>query len=227
MRLVLFDIDGTLLLSGGAGARALDRAYMELMGHPEAMSGIRPDGMTDIGIIQEMGRRTIGRSLEKDELDALRSRYLEYLADELPRSEGYRVMPGVVELLNRLAEEEDVSLGLITGNFKEAATLKLGQGGLDSYFSFGGFASDSASRIELTRIGIERGRRLADGPVPDSSILLVGDTVHDVRCGKKAGVRVVAVATGSTTEKTLRAEEPDYFLPDLSDSRSFLSLLNA
>ncbi|MBN1827118.1 MAG: HAD hydrolase-like protein [Candidatus Eisenbacteria bacterium] len=225
MRIVLFDIDGTLLLSGGAGLRALNRAWEEIFGHPGAMNDIRPDGMTDGAIIAEMGRRRMGRPPTAEEEGLVEKLYLRYLEDELPRSEGYRLMPGVTELLKRLSGEEDLLLGLVTGNFEPASRLKLRRGALEGFFRFGGYATDSFDRMELTRIGIERGRALAGAPVPDRAVFLVGDTVHDVRCGRASGARVVAVATGSTPAETLRAEGPEHVLPDLTDTERVAGIL--
>ncbi len=227
MRVVAFDIDGTLLLSGGAGARALDRAFLELHGVPDAFRGIHPHGMTDGDIIQEMGRRTLGRGMTDDEAALLRERYARLLQDELPRSEGFHLMPGVEALLRRLSREGDVLLGLVTGNYEETALMKLAHGGLDAYFRFGGYGSDSDERVELTRVGVERGRKMAGLAESDGAVFLVGDTVHDIRCGKEAGARVIAVATGSTSEEALRDHGPEWVLPDLTDIDGFLRILRS
>jgi phosphoglycolate phosphatase-like HAD superfamily hydrolase len=227
MRILVFDIDGTLLLSGGAGARALDRAFLDRLGVPEGMKGIHPDGLTDYDIIQRMGERTLGRALAAAELDSVRERYAYYLKDELARSEGFRVLPGVKELLDRLAGEGDLLLGLVTGNFETTGRMKLAHGGLDRYFRFGGWGSDSIDRAALTRIGIERGREIAGRPVPDEEVFLIGDTVHDIRCAHEAGVRSIAVATGSTTPEILRTKDPEFLLDDLTDVAAFLSLVRS
>jgi phosphoglycolate phosphatase len=227
MRVIAFDIDGTLLLSGGAGARALDRAFLELHGEPDAFRGIHPHGMTDGDIIQEMGRRTLGRGMTAGEVADLRERYAFLLRDELPRSEGFRLMPGVETLLRRLSREGDVLLGLVTGNYEETAMMKLAHGGLDGYFRFGGYGSDSDARTELTRLGFERGRKMAGLAESDGSVFLVGDTVHDIRCGKEAGARVIAVATGSTPAETLRDHGPEWVLPDLTDTEAFLGIVGS
>jgi len=225
LRIALFDIDGTLLLSGGAGLRALNRAWEELFGHKGAMDGIRPHGMTDGAIIAEMGRRALGRPVTDEEEAAVEERYILYLEDELPRSDGFRLMPGAKELLDRLETEEDLLLGLVTGNFEPASRLKLRRGGLDGYFRFGGYATDSFDRMELTRIGVRRGRELAGIPVPDESVFLVGDTVHDVRCGRGAGARVIAVETGSTPADLLLAEGAERVFPDLTDTEAIARLI--
>ncbi|MFH1681694.1 MAG: HAD family hydrolase [Candidatus Eisenbacteria bacterium] len=227
MRILVFDIDGTLLLSGGAGARALDRAFLERMSAPEAMKGIHPDGLTDYDIIQRMGARTLGRALDDAELEAIRGRYAFFLKDELARPEGFRVLPGVRALLEHLAGEEDLLLGLVTGNFETTGRMKLAHGGLDRYFRFGGWGSDSIDRAALTRIGIERGRKLAGDAVPEGGVFLIGDTVHDIRCGREAGARIVAVATGSTPIETLREKDPDFLFDDLTDIERFLAAVRS
>jgi phosphoglycolate phosphatase-like HAD superfamily hydrolase len=227
MRILVFDIDGTLLLSGGAGARALDRAFLEKTGVPEAMKGIHPDGLTDYDIIRRMGERTLGRTLERPEMEAIRDGYAFYMKDELARSPGFRVLPGVAGLLERLAREEDLLLGLATGNFETTGRMKLAHGGLDGYFRFGGWGDDSIDRAALTRIGIERGLALAGEPAPSERVFLIGDTVHDIRCGREAGARIVAVATGSTRIETLREKDPDFLLEDLTDIEKFLAIVRS
>jgi len=227
VRILVFDIDGTLLLSGGAGARALDRAFLDRLGVPEAMKGIHPDGLTDYDIIRRMGERTLGHAIEPTEADAIRDRYDYYLKEELESSPGFRVLPGVVDLLERLAREEDLLLGLVTGNFEKTGMMKLARGGLDHYFRFGGWGSDSIDRAALTRIGIERGRALAAGPVSDERVFLIGDTVHDIRCAREAGARPIAVATGSTSADALRERKPEFLLPDLTDPDRFLAIVRS
>jgi len=227
MRIIAFDIDGTLLLSGGAGARALDRVFKEQLDVEDAFRGIHPDGMTDDDIIQEMGRRKLDREFQPDEIGLFRERYAHFMKDELPRSEKFRVMPGVGDLLERLSKEKDLLLGLVTGNYESTGMMKLAHGGLDRYFRFGGWGTDSADRLELTKTGIERGKKLAGGGLPDEAVFLVGDTVHDIRCGHGAGARVIAVATGSTTRETLAGKNPEFLLDDLSDTERFLSIVRS
>ncbi|MFH1277900.1 MAG: HAD hydrolase-like protein [Candidatus Eisenbacteria bacterium] len=225
MRVIGFDIDGTLLLSGGAGARALDRAFEELLGVPDAFGGIHPHGMTDDGIVQEMGARSIGRRLTSEEIAAVRERYAFHMPAELRRSEEFRIMPGVPELLERLSKDGDFLLGLVTGNYEKTGRMKLAHAGLEHHFRFGGWGTDSADRFELTRVGLDRGRALAGDGLSKDSVFLVGDTVHDVRCGLAAGAVVIAVATGPATTDILRAEGAHHALEDLTDTEGFLGIV--
>lgn len=225
MRVIAFDIDGTLLLSGGAGARALDRAFEEVLGVPDAFEGIHPHGMTDDDIVQEMGERSLGRRLSEEEVAAVRSRYAFHMRDELPRSENFRIMPGVPELLDRLSKEDGLLLGLVTGNYEETGRMKLAHAGLEKHFRFGGWGSDAADRLELTKTGLDRGRALAGDGLAKDSVFLVGDTVHDVRCGLGAGVVVIAVATGPVGVDVLRAEGAHHALEDLTDIERFLGIV--
>jgi len=225
MQVIGFDIDGTLLLSGGAGGRALDRAFEEVLGVHDAFRGIHPHGMTDDDIVMEMGRRTIGRNLESDEVRRLRDRYAYYMEDELPRSVKFEIMPGVPALLDTLAAEEGLVLGLVTGNYEETGRMKLAHGGIEKYFRFGGWGSDSADRLELTRVGLERGRALAGDALQNGQVFLVGDTVHDVRCGLGAGARVIGVATGPVDTGVLLGEGAHFALDDLTDIDRFLDII--
>lgn len=227
MKVIAFDIDGTLLLSGGAGARALDRAFEEIMGVPEAFHGIHPHGMTDDDIVQQMGRRSLSRDLDEEEVRRVRDLYAKHMEDELPRSEKFRVMPGVPELLERLSKDDGAILGLVTGNYEATGRMKLVHAGLDHYFRFGGWGTDSADRFELTRLGLERGRALAGAPMPDDHVFLVGDTIHDVRCGLAAGAVVIAVATGPVPTDTLLAEGAHHVFEDLTDVDRFLEIVGA
>jgi phosphoglycolate phosphatase-like HAD superfamily hydrolase len=215
MRVVLFDIDGTLLLTGGAGLHALARAFRDLHGIENAADGIEFHGRTDPLILDSIAERRLGRGLAARELDDLLDRYLVHLADTLI-SQPYRVLPGVREILDGLRETGDVVMGLATGNVEPAAWEKLRRGALDGYFGFGGFGSDSADRTALTRLAVERGRERAGR---DAGVVLVGDTVHDVRCAIAVGVPCLAVATGNATESALAGAGAQWTVPTLADDR--------
>jgi phosphoglycolate phosphatase len=245
MKLLLFDIDGTLLLSGGAGRRALERAFFALHGLRDGMDDVAYAGRTDPAIVGDIYLRGLGRPPEPQEMSALFDTYLPLLEEEVARAERYAVMPGVAELLPMLAARTDVLLGLVTGNMERAAQIKLGRAGLTHHFRFGGYGSDSEDRVALTRLAIERGRRLAarsttggalDGarvPSPASNAgaiaggaFVIGDTPADVRAGRAASAFTIAVATGGTDFETLAAESPDLLLRDLTDAQSLLSAID-
>jgi len=136
MKLILFDIDGTLLLTGGAGMIAFERAFAELFGLAEVWGDLKPDGKTDPAIIDEITLRVMSRELTPEEYGNLCRRYHEHFRLEILNAKAFRLMPGVEDVLARLAKRADVRLGVATGNFEEAAWLKLERGGLRQYFSF-------------------------------------------------------------------------------------------
>ena len=160
IHLILFDIDGTLLLTGGAGKVAFNRAFQELFGVLDGWGETIPDGKTDPLIFQEIFRRVLKRNGKPREFDSLGTLYVKYFRKEIQHSPKFRLMPGVKMLLQRLALEKAPLLGIATGNLEETAWLKLARGRLDSFFSFGGFGSDSPDRAELTRAAIRRARKL-------------------------------------------------------------------
>jgi phosphoglycolate phosphatase-like HAD superfamily hydrolase len=212
VRIVLFDIDGTLLLTGGAGLVALRRVFGERFGVADATEGIRFHGLTDPVILQSIATRHVGRELGPEELDELAAAYAEALPGALAAVTEFRVLPGVEDRLRELEARGDSVLGLATGNYERTAWAKLRRAGLDRYFSWGGFGSDSSDRTELTRLAVSRGRERTG---PDSPVLVVGDTVHDVRCALAVGADCLAVATGNVSEETLHEAGAHWTVPDL------------
>jgi phosphoglycolate phosphatase-like HAD superfamily hydrolase len=212
IRVVLFDIDGTLLVTGGAGAVAWQRAFRELYEVDADIEEHTHAGMTDPEIAEIVFREVIGR----DGSDAERARaiaaYLGHLTDAVEESDGYRVMAGIEALLPRLVEQ-GVLLGIVTGNIEAAANVKLARGDLNRFFAFGGYGSDSRDRTELTRKALERGGEVAGHPLDQATTIAVGDTPRDVKAGHGAGIEVVGVATGSYDVEELRTGGADWALP--------------
>lgn len=228
MKLVLFDIDGTLLLSGGAGLRALDRAFEALHGARAASKGIRFAGRTDPAIVHDIFVERLGREPLAAEMAALLDAYVPLLEEEVAASERFVVMPGAAGLLDALSPRDDLLIGLVTGNVESAARIKLARAGLVHHFRYGGFGSDSPDRLELTRLGIARGARLAGELSRDvSGVFVIGDTEADVHAGRSAGAFTVAVATGGVTFEALASESPDLVLRDLADASSLLDAIDA
>jgi len=223
--IVLFDLDGTLLSAGGAERRALLRAFRELWGIDAAVDGLRVHGRTDPEIMGDIFQARLGRPLRTTERELLYRRYLAHLEQELISSPGFRVLPGVRELLETLGADRDILLGLATGNLEEAATLKLHRAELDGTFRFGGFGSDAADREALVRLAIDRGRVLLGRQTHSVGVILVGDTVLDITAGKGLKVSTVAVASGGDSYETLAAADPDHLLSNLSDPTAFLRIL--
>jgi phosphoglycolate phosphatase-like HAD superfamily hydrolase len=216
IKAVLFDIDGTLLVTGGAGAVAWQRAFLELHGIEANIEEHTHAGMTDPEIAEIVFREVIGRDGSEAERAAALAGYLSHLADSVADSDGYRVMPGIEENLPRLADQ-GVLLGIVTGNVEAAAHIKLARGDLNRFFAFGGYGSDSRDRTELTRKGIERGGEVLGSPLDPEATIAVGDTPRDVKAGHGAGIRVVGVATGAYSVEEQRAAGADWAIADVRE----------
>jgi len=212
---VLFDIDGTLITTGGAGGEAWKRAFVELYGNPLDIRDVTESGMTDPEVGRVALRNILGRDPDGRELATAMGRYLRHLSAAIDESEGYRVMPGIEELLERLVAAGHL-LGLTTGNVEAAAHIKLTRSGLNRFFSFGGYGSDSNQRTELTRCALQRGRMVSGGILIESSCISVGDTPRDVAAGHGAGIEVVGVATGNFSVEQLREAGANWALEDVT-----------
>jgi phosphoglycolate phosphatase-like HAD superfamily hydrolase len=215
IKTVLFDIDGTLLLTGGAGAVAWQRAFRELHGIDANIGEHTHAGMTDPEIAAIVFREVIGRAGSEQERAEAIAAYLGHLADAVAESSGYQVMAGIEELLPRLSGA-GVQLGIVTGNIEPAARIKLARGDLNRFFSFGGYGSDSSDRAELTRRAIERGGDAAGAPLDPAATIAVGDTPRDVEAGHGAGIKVVGVATGSYSVEQLREADADWAIENVT-----------
>lgn len=211
IRAVLFDIDGTLLVTGGAGGVAWQSAFEELYGVEADIAEHTDAGMTDPEIAAIVFREVIGREGSPEERAKAIGCYLRHLPDAVAGSDGYRVMPGIEDLLPRLIKD-GVLLGLVTGNIEAAAHIKLSRGHLNRFFSFGGYGSDSADRTEVTKAALSRGSLVSGGTLSDGACIAIGDTPRDVAAGHGAGVRVVGVGTGSYSVEALREAGAEWAL---------------
>ena len=226
MRLILFDVDGTLLMAGGAGNRALGRALQHTYGLENGLNGIRLDGKTDPQIVREaLGRYGKEASLTRQSLNSLFASYIPFLKDEVATSPDFRILPGVPDLMATLSTQSSVALGLATGNIEEGARIKLDRADLTSFFTFGGYGSDAENRTELIRTAIERGLQEIS-PASAVDILLIGDTPRDVVHARTAGVRTLAVATGRYSVESLLAYKPDFVMPNLNCTEQIMEILN-
>ena len=210
-RAVLFDIDGTILVTGGAGGVAWQRAFQELYGVEANVAEHTDAGMTDPEIAAIIFREVIGKEGSAAERSKAIGAYLGHLPAAVAESPGYRIMPGIEELLERLIDT-GVLLGLVTGNIEAAAHIKLARAGLNRFFSFGGYGSDSADRTEVTKAALARGSIVSGGALTDGACIAVGDTPRDVKAGHGAGIEVVGVATGSYSVEQLRDAGADFAL---------------
>ncbi len=223
-RIILFDIDGTLVWGGPAKSAFLD-AMVETYGTPGDAEKVSFAGKTDPQIVREL---LVGEGMSRSEIERghtdLWRRYLSYLEARLP-SDPVEVLPGVGDLLEALAEHDDVGVGLLTGNIVDGARLKLGSGGLWDRFTFGSYGSDHEERDRLPAIAVERARGLWGDGVSAADAIVVGDTPGDVACGKAGGARTLAVATGSFTVAQLEASGPDHLIEDMTSTTAVVDLL--
>jgi len=228
VKLLLFDIDQTLVNTGGAGIHALDRACKKLLAIDNAMDGIRPHGKTDPAIAREILRVRLGATSDVEaQIQSILEAYLSFLEDEVQTSAKYRVLPGIVSLLDEIAARPDMILGLATGNIELGARIKLERGKLNRYFALGGFGSDSEDRTELVRKAAAKAAYNNGSSFPASDVFVIGDTPLDVDAGKRAGFKTVGVATGSYSVDQLLAAGADIAVADLEQGRDgFFLLLN-
>ncbi len=228
MKLLLFDIDQTLVNTGGAGIHALDRACKKLLAIDNAMDGIRPHGKTDPAIAREILRVRLGATSDVEaQIQSILEAYLSFLEEEVQTSAKYRVLPGIVSLLDEIAARPDMILGLATGNIELGARIKLERGKLNRYFALGGFGSDAEDRTELVRKAAEKAAHNNGSSFLASDVFVIGDTPLDVDAGKRAGFKTVGVATGSYSVDQLLAAGADIAVADLEQGRdSFFLLLN-
>lgn len=223
MRALLFDIDGTLISSGGAGGAALREAFREAFDVAEP-ADVPFAGRTDRGI----GSNLFGEhQIEDSETnwEKLRAGYLERLPFHLTQREG-RVLEGVAALLERLSELSDVAIGLLTGNTAHGACLKLSHYGLYQHFSFGGFGDKHRHRDDVARVALQEAELQVNGNARPESVWVIGDTTLDVACARAIDANVLAVATGVHTAAELSDAKPDVLLPNLADTEKVLELLS-
>ena len=215
MKLLLFDIDGTLLLTNGAGTRAANRAFEKIYGIKNAMNRIDAAGKTDPIILKEIFMNELNRDFSKEEAQELYKHYVPFLEEETRKSE-ITVMPGVIKLLENLTPRKDMVIGVATGNIEEGAWIKLRSAGLDNHFKFGGFGSDSHSREQLILKALDRAKNHIAHPSHFEKIFVIGDTPYDINHGRAAGAVTVGVATGSYSREELEEHSPDHLFDDLN-----------
>lgn len=219
-RLLLFDVDNTLLWSGGAGGEAMGLAFRDLFDIDDAFGRMEFSGRTDRYILATALRQHgIDGDFDEHQVRFL-ERYYTHLPQTLREREG-KLMPGFPALLDDLSGRLDIRLGLATGNFSHAAQLKLAHYGIDGYFSGGGFGEESEERAVIVRHAIER---LGEG-LPSAEAVIIGDTPHDISSAKENGAFAVGVATGSYSVEQLKESGADFVFQDFSDWRSAVATL--
>ena len=223
-KLLLWDIDGTILHTGKAGETALGHAMEKLYGVSKGLQGLEIAGRTDKWIVEQLlareglahGEREIARFLDV---------YVERLAEELPRRQG-GLHPGVWGILEEAHRRPDLVQGLLTGNIEKGARLKLLRYGVNHFFEFGAFADDSPVRNELGPHAKRRARDRHGEEFPPERIYIIGDTPHDVACARAIGAKAIAVATGSFSVEQLRTCGADAVFSDLGHPENFFRLLD-
>jgi phosphoglycolate phosphatase-like HAD superfamily hydrolase len=230
VRFILFDIDGTLIDGSGIGRRALERAFADVFDMdavPDVAGRVTFNGALDPDIHRQMAE-VLGLAPEQLERlrDELHARYLHHLRSTARQGPGSRVLPGVRALLERLAGRSDVALGLLTGNIEAGARLKLEPHDLNRFFPTGGFGEDGPTRADVARAAVGRLARRNGGEAPaPGRVLVVGDSIRDVECGRANGYRTLAVQTGWTPREELAAAGPDLLVADLSETDELMGHL--
>jgi phosphoglycolate phosphatase-like HAD superfamily hydrolase len=220
---LLFDIDGTLVTTGGAGRRAMERAFEQLTGRRDA-TRFPFAGMTDRAIVRA-GLRNVGHADDDRGVDSLLATYVLLLAEEVPASPTYGVYPGIVAALDAAAGARDTAVGLGTGNVRDGARIKLDRVLLHERFAFGGFGCDHEERSELLRVGAERGAAQLGRPRSECRVVVIGDTVRDVDAALAIGAECLAVGTGGEDLEVLRARGATLVFRDLDEAGAIDALL--
>ncbi len=221
MHTLLFDIDGTLIRSGGAGFAAMKIALAEIMGL-ESLPHVDVHGRTDRGILGDLFELV---SLDyESNIEKFNRLYWEHLPASMQRSAGI-VLPGVVELLTTLKGNSDIALGLLTGNAERAAQIKLQHFELDGFFGFGGYGDKHASRNDVAGLAKAAASEHLGEKFDPRKVWVIGDTVNDVVCGRSIDSKVIAVETGGADRDALLSAQPDALLKDLGEVSQFTELL--
>ena len=220
-RLALFDIDGTLVDGDGVGGRVMRRVFHEVYGTVGPADTYDYAGKTDPQIVRELMTQA---GLQKEIIEAKQETFFQVYTDQLERalreSGIIRVHPGVLALLQVLETNDHVQLGLLTGNIKSGADLKLRATQLDRFFSFGVYGCDSADRRELPRLAMERGKEQFERMISPQELVVIGDTPLDIECGKAGGTKTIAVATGYHSVEQLRQYQPDHIFSSFLDANA-------
>lgn len=225
-RLILFDIDGTLLITGGAAKKAFVRAVQDTYGVVGRLETFPFDGKTDPQIIRIVLKEAgVAESVIEAKLRDCLNLYVKYNEEELPRATKAVLYPGVRDVLELLSKDERITLGVLTGNVEQGAKQKLAMFDLARYFVFGVYASDSADREELARLALQRAAEVTGHRFEPQETYIIGDTEFDISCARAIGARAVAVATGNSGVERLGSFGPDLLFRDYSHPGRFYEAL--
>lgn len=223
-RLAVFDVDGTLISLQGLAAESMARALTEVYGVPRPFEGYSLAGRTDLQITREalLAAGVPEDHILRDRAEAM-NRYMVILEEALRTRPRGALKPGVRSLLDRLAGDDRWGVGLLTGNIRHGAEVKLRHFGIWEHFAFGAFGDDSEDRNALAPVALRRAREALGAAVPPENVFVVGDTIRDIACARAGGMRAVAVATGGDTYETLAAHKPDLLFDSLEDTETVLA----
>jgi len=219
-KIVLFDIDGTIILTRGAGRRVLEEAINHVFGRTLDASSIRFSGKTDPQIVREILE---ANEIAEPELSEARTAILQRYADNFSIEEllpTLEVLPGVKELIDLLSRNPSIKIGLLTGNLEETSWLKIDAAEIDrAFFEIGGYGSDSEDRYSIPAIVLEKARKHFKEDFSGDQLIIIGDTEHDIKCGRSVEAKSIGVATGHYTLEDLQSHHPDLAYSDLSDAK--------
>ena len=224
-KIILFDIDGTLLVAMGTGRRAFDKAFSELHDIKSAWKIESAHGRTDVDLIEEMVEKSLHKSLSKLEFNDLKQKYIKYFEEEISKENSISIMPGAPDLCAELSKNKNHLLGIETGNFSETAELKLQRANLDKYFSYGGYACDSKNRSIIISTAISRAKKSFNLNKNEYSLFVIGDSVQDVIAGKENNATVIAVATGRSSYEDLNKHGADFVFNSLENTKEVLEAI--
>ena len=225
MKLILFDIDGTLISTGGAGSESMRVAFEQIWGIPDGFKNIFMMGKTDSSILREALKNN-DLNWDESKVNKFLDHYFQTLKQEIIKDRpGKKICPGIIPLLDSLYNQENYFLALLTGNYKESAFIKLNHFNIDHYFQDGAFCNDTEKREEMVPIIKKRIEKKENITIHNNDIFVIGDTPSDINSARKNGVYAIGVTTGVHTYQELQAHNPDHLFTDLGDTASVLQIL--
>lgn len=227
MKILLFDIDGTLVHTGGSGKHAMEVAFAEIYGIPNGLENVLLAGQTDPKILLD-AFKIHGFAWNDEQVERFKARYFVHLAEDMQRPRPKRrIMPGFPKLLDELHNMSGIHLGLLTGNWMRGAEIKLAHFGLWQYFEFGAFGDDETDRNKLVPHALRRAKEKFNIQPNHDAVYVIGDTPRDIHCARPHGAVAIAVATGEYSVEQLRAEKPDFLFVDLSEVEKVVGIFRA